>query len=296
MNANHLISSKEEDTAKIVPSCPTSEGRHAWLMKAGWACKKNGQSREETIAYLHANLTRDPSPVNEVEQAVDAIFGEAPKTIFRTGRLSAGRWPKSNSEEIRKLSASGFGINDLSAASPVKLKEGKPNTARVLQALFPGDPLLCVGSARKFVTIPLSEAVCIGHMLEMIVPSPMTSVWGRTKSGKQSQHTLEATGRRRFLVVEGDGTSREEQASVLRHLARYAPLALVVDSGGKSLHGWFYCQEMPELDIERLFAWACSLGADRQLWLRSQFVRMPDGLRDNGKRQRVVFFNPEVVR
>jgi hypothetical protein len=40
---------------------------------------------------------------------------------------------------------------------------------------------------------------------------------------------------------------------------------------------------------------AVSLGADPATWLKSQFVRMPDGLRDNGKRQRVLYFNPKLV-
>ncbi len=42
--------------------------------------------------------------------------------------------------------------------------------------------------------------------------------------------------------------------------------------------------------------YAVSLGADHKLWSRSQFVRMPDGLRDNGKRQVVFYFNPKVIK
>jgi len=32
------------------------------------------------------------------------------------------------------------------------------------------------------------------------------------------------------------------------------------------------------------------------IWTRSQFVRLPDGLRQNGARQCVYYFNPEVIR
>jgi hypothetical protein len=42
--------------------------------------------------------------------------------------------------------------------------------------------------------------------------------------------------------------------------------------------------------------YAVSLGADAATWTRSQFVRMPDGLRENGNRQVVYFFNPEVMK
>ena len=89
---------------------------------------------------------------------------------------------------------------------------------------------------------------------------------------------------------------RDLCAALLLHLAEKAPLALAVHSGGKSLHGWFYCADVPEEKILGVFNYAVSLGADRANWTRSQFARMPDGLRENGRRQTVYFFNPEVVK
>jgi hypothetical protein len=86
-------------------------------------------------------------------------------------------------------------------------------------------------------------------------------------------------------------------ASLLAHLTRYAPLALAVFSGGKSLHGWFYCDGQPEDQVRRFMRYAVSLGADPATWTRNQMVRMPDGTRTdaNGARQTVHYFNPEVV-
>lgn len=52
----------------------------------------------------------------------------------------------------------------------------------------------------------------------------------------------------------------------------------------------------PEERLRRFMRYAVALGADRATWTRSQFVRMPDGTRDNGERQTVYFFNPEVIR
>jgi hypothetical protein len=43
-------------------------------------------------------------------------------------------------------------------------------------------------------------------------------------------------------------------------------------------------------------AYAHALGADPVTWSRHQFVRMPDGTRESGRRQTVWFFNPEVIR
>ena len=39
--------------------------------------------------------------------------------------------------------------------------------------------------------------------------------------------------------------------------------------------------------LRRFMNYAVSLGADPATWTRSQFVRMPDGARDHGKRQTV---------
>jgi hypothetical protein len=82
-------------------------------------------------------------------------------------------------------------------------------------------------------------------------------------------------------------------AALILELSRVAPLASVVHSGGKSLHAWFYCSNQKEEDLHKFMRYAVSLGADSHTWLRSQFVRMPDGCRSNGKRQTAYFFDPD---
>jgi hypothetical protein len=124
----------------------------------------------------------------------------------------------------------------------------------------------------------------------------MTARTGLTQDGKVSEHTLASTGARRFLVIEQDGGTTDEQAAILLHLAQRAPLAMAVHSGSKSIHGWFYCQGQPEEFLRRFMRYAVSLGADPATWTRSQFVRMPDGTRDNDNRQTVFYFNHEVIK
>jgi hypothetical protein len=124
----------------------------------------------------------------------------------------------------------------------------------------------------------------------------MSAKFGVTKGGKKSQHTLSNTGPRRFLVIEQDSGSLDEQAAVLAHLAKKAPLALVVHSGGKSLHGWFFCEGRSEESLRQFMNGAVTIGADSATWPPLQFVRMPDGLRDGGARQVIHYFNPEVLK
>jgi hypothetical protein len=71
---------------------------------------------------------------------------------------------------------------------------------------------------------------------------------------------------------------------------------MAVHSGGKSLHGWFFCAGECEETLKNFMRSAVLLGADRATWTRSQFVRMPDGQRENGARQTVYFFNPDAAK
>src|SRR4029077_4454561 len=137
-----------------------------------------------------------------------------------------------------------------------------------------------------------------GRLKEMalIVPSPMSAQTGRTQEGEESEHTLENTGPRRFLVIEQDSGSVDEQSAILLHLAERAPLALAVHSGSKSIHGWFFAAGQPEERLRAFMRYAVSLGADRATWTRSQFVRMPGGTRTDGNPQVVYFFNPKIIK
>ena len=225
------------------------------------------------------------------------------------------RWLGRDFVLIESVAHAGNGVVDLWEESPVRLDSNEPNTDEVIDLLFPGNSLLCCGWTRHhFDTRPRTHWYKLQD-LQFIVPSPMTAPRGLTQQHKLSPHALSNTGPRRFLIVEFDfeaSNSAEEArllerlategrdvrdlcAALLMHLAEKAPLALAVHSGQKSLHGWFYCAGVPEEKVWGFFQYAVLLGADRANWNRSQFARMPDGRRENGKRQIVYFLNPQVV-
>ena len=174
----------------------------------------------------------------------------------------------------------------------------EPVTEALVDALFPGNPFLCCSRYidRAFGTGTREEWRGKLAALQFIMPSPMTAEEGRTQKGELSTRTLENTGLRRFLVIEFDHGTTDTHAAVLWHLARLAPLVLVVHSGGKSLHGWFSCLGEDEEKLRRFMRYSAVLGADPATWTRCQFVRMPDGLRRKpGQfpvRQQIFHFNP----
>ena len=232
-------------------------------------------------------------PRNEIVAAVQNALPCAWRPNSNAALAPAvAKWPGVNQEQREAIIGEGYGLVDLWEISPYRIEDNDQHTEEIIDRLFPDNPLLCCGrSSQEFDTRPREDWRGELSELALIVPSPMAALSGTTKDGRESKHALDNTGPRRFLICEFDSGTVNEHAAILIHLAGYAPLVCAVHSGGKSLHGWFYVAGQPDAKIEKFFRYAVSLGADKATWTRSQFVRMPDGTRDNGNRQTVFFLN-----
>jgi hypothetical protein len=271
------------------------EGFHNWLFRAARALWKCGRDEPDIVAILESAATTCGRRVTTREIA-DAVKNSR-ASAFQPASLQWQAWPSVNTEQREAITASGFGLVDLWEISPIRFEDAAAHTEKIIDVLFPGNPWLCVAATQsKFKTCRREELRGELSKLALIVPSPMTARTGYTQEGNESEHSLENTGPRSFLVIEQDRGTIDEQSAILYHLAQRAPLALAVHSGSKSLHGWFYCAGVAEQKVSRFFRYAVALGADSTLWTPSQFARMPDGLRDKDNRQTVYFFNPEVIR
>jgi hypothetical protein len=280
--------------ADIIANPPRSgQGFHFWLFRAACALWKCGRKEHEIAAILENAATTCGRRVTrrEVEDAVR----NSERSAFQLASSRQSPWPSLNTQQREAVLASRLGLVDLWEFSPIRLDHNEPRTEEIIDALFPGNPLLCGGqSSYEFTTRSREEWRGRLAALQLIVPSPMMARIGHTQDGRESAHTLETTGPRRFLIIEQDSGTIDDQSGVLLHLAERAPLALAVHSGGKSIHGWFYCAGQSEERLRRFMWYAVGLGSDPSTWTRSQFVRMPGGTRANGNRQVVYFFNPEV--
>lgn len=291
----------------LLAACPAAgAGVHSWLFRLARVLHPFYADKGEMaalIASAAAGCGRDV-PAGEIEKAIansEACAWQPGKKARRAGGAGGG-WPKPNFKQIEAIASApdAPGLVDLWEASPIRFEDEEPATEAIVDALFPGNPLLCCGHYidHDFGTGTREEWRGKLAALQFIVPSPMTAEEGRTKEGKLSTHCLDNTGPRRFLVIEFDGGAADTHAAVLWHLARLAPLALVVHSGGKSLHGWFACAGQDEDKLHKFMRYAVVLGADPPTWSRCQFVRMPDGRRPGRKkgewpvRQQVFHFNP----
>ena len=270
------------------------EGIHDWLFRV--ARQLHAHRSPEDISHLLKSALADCGravPDREIREAVEnsrACAWEPSRAPGWTEKRPT--WPAVNEARRQKIVADGSGLADLWELSPVRLEDNDPHSEEIIDRLFPGSPLLCCGqSMAVFDTKPRENWRGELAKLQLVVPSPMLTVEGVTKDGKPSRHTLANTGPRRFVVTEFDSGTLDEQAALSIHLAHYAPLVCALHSGGKSLHGWFLVAGQPEDRVRRFFSHAVGLGADPATWTRSQFVRMPDGTRENGRRQTVYFLN-----
>jgi hypothetical protein len=99
-----------------------------------------------------------------------------------------------------------------------------------------------------------------------------------------------AKSNRKWLVIEGDLGSLEEQWWIAHELAQSRPLACACWSGNKSLHSWFDVEGLGDEERFEFYAHAIELGiSDAATWRPAHIVRLPGGLNHaTGQRQRII--------
>jgi hypothetical protein len=177
----------------------------------------------------------------------------------------------------------------------------------VLPRLFPAWGLVCCGMQEWHTVIGTVEVwLRTGKLGEYqyIVPNLMKATKLYDADGKLEVDKLGRPSVRKqtnvlarlYIVPEWDQATHDEQAAYIVWLSQYAPLVMVVDSGGKSLHPWYNTKGMSQKQLEDFFGLGCKLGADRSKWDAHGYVRLPGGWRSKyKKRQRIVYFNPNLI-
>jgi hypothetical protein len=326
---------------ELLEHCPTAgDGVHHWIFKTAlhlWA-----HFDEPTICQLlRASSQNCGRPIGRLEAEIADQVKNAyrhrwqprdPLAFARAARVPVDhvrspftpklppphRWPEADTLAIQSIVASDIHLADLCEHSPVKFDDDSSHAEEIIDVLFPGNPLLCVGkNTYDFDTC--RRETWRGHLsqLPLMVPNPMLDTIGLTGAGRLSKHSKANTADWVYLVVEfdfaefgRDGKTLSRWAPLVRqwraldktvadgcaalhlHLAERLPLVCVVHSGGKSLHGWYYAFGTSDRQLRHFMDYAVTIGADHHTWLRSQFVRIPDGLRENGRRQRAFYFDP----
>jgi hypothetical protein len=305
----------------LLETCPIAgEGVNRWLFCVALKLHLLGV-KPDVIEQLLEEATLDCGRYVSPTEIERAVKNSAPDAL--KNRPWIRKWPLRNFEQIEAIGLGGIKLAELRRLSPVPLESSHSEAEAIIDALFPGNPFICAGTEldRYLLTRPREEWRGFLGKQQFIVPSAMTKRKGLTQEKKLSFRSLDNVGPRHYLVIEFDfvehGPKGHETAAapMLQRLAatgvtiadlcasihwelqKLWPAALILHSGGKSLHGWYPCLGIDEQRLNRFMRYAVSLGADPATWNPVQFVRMPEGLRrPNGIRQEIHYFNPTAAK
>jgi hypothetical protein len=198
-----------------------------------------------------------------------------------------------------------MGPADFWELSPVRLSDSPEDDWRRLLGLFHSDDIVWIGGkydscgddepeakkthCRKFFR-PVEE-----WLKEPQAPNQLTCP-STFKPGTHSRCNT-AVLVRRFFVIESDILDKDQMSAVINWCRTFMRLRAIVDTAGKSLHGWFEPPK-PEL-IEELRVLLPNLGRvdgaeptlDPALFKLAQPCRLPGALR-GGKYQSLLYLDP----
>jgi hypothetical protein len=152
----------------------------------------------------------------------------------------------------------------------------------------------CIDMAHKATVKFLNEWKPNKTFPKLQYITPSYYYWTTAEGGDKSDFNV---GERLYCVIEFDDGHWREQRALLAYLERrYRSngfvLFMIVDSGGKSLHGWFTAYGISEYKLCTFCRAAKQLGADKTTFSPSQWVRMPNGWNvAKQRRQQILFFD-----
>lgn len=239
--------------------------------------------------------TRRPIKMSEVKRAVERAYQTTLPDNPNFQKKEKPRWiPEKTRQSPYRGIPKGITPGALWEASPDRIDQDMTQEI-IMSWLFPNDDaLVCVGkSTYEFHAAPWRKFKDL-QSCQFIVPCYLTAKYGMTQDGKLSMHCLDNCGPRRFFVCDFDEPKSADHPSIIWQLRKTFDLVMVVSSGGKSLHGWFWVEPDEEEDFWKA---AIPLGADPAIMRnRSSFVRLPMGTRENGNRQSVIYFDQSKIR
>jgi len=144
--------------------------------------------------------------------------------------------------DVAKIVTQPLPLEELTASSPTPVKDLTPEEMmKAHLGLFRPSDLLWVAAkpTRVYSTNFRRAEEWLGQL-----PSACVFLSGSTYKNRFGSRRMENLDNTRFCVFEHDRFGRETTAAIFRHAeAQGMPLVAVVDSGGKSVHGWCLADE-----------------------------------------------------
>src|SRR5882724_712692 len=227
----------------------------------------------------------------------DANFVERRLTVSDRARITE----RERSERMRVRAMKAFPhilkkyrwpYDEILEDSPEDVTGDEANHWKLLLGRFKPDDVVWIGERNDSGNVVNSiNFRTVGEWLKMEwAPHPFVcpSVFKNSSLSRSNESVLA----RRFLVVESDLLTKDEVGTVFHYLVTCGlKLVAVVDTAGKSLHGWFEFPDDEELlnDLRLILP---ALKCDPKMLTASQPARLPGAMRGE-KRQRLIFLAKE---
>ena len=175
---------------------------------------------------------------------------------------------------------------DMFEESPIPIPDAPQAQYEAMLSLFKPDDIVWIGGVKDSGNHPQHFKTAT----EWLQTPPQGQF---TTAGVFAPDTISRSNEnvvaRRYLVIESDTLTKPEMGAVFQLMRDLFKMKLyaVVDTAGKSLHGWL---EMPKKEwFDQLKAFLIPLGCDPATFKPSQPVRMP-GVKRNDKTQSLLWF------
>ena len=285
------------------------QGHNASLLRVASICYKMGVSYEDTLAHLESQY--DPARMDAHTAPRRAVA----RVWEHDGELSAivdnhdPDLPQRQEELLLRFRR--MSVGEVLERSPHKDPKGVP-TPHVVKSLFAPGEIVNVqrsaveaGSLSTVADFPefLRHTRTRTDDWKFLNPAHFKKVEGvpnptPDNPDKVSTRCNNNVKARPWIVLEMDDPDQkkvERFTGFAMQMAKFAPLHMVVDTGGKSLHFWFDGREADKATTKEFFKLACLHGGDPRLAVKSQIARMPNVSpeKDGRRRQDLIYFDPD---
>lgn len=271
-----------------------------------------GHTPEEVFRAIRQHTRADGRrvPDREIAQAIEKAVRDCAGAKWSSDNKPAAPPPpfRDVGRVMRAIQSEGKGWTeaDIWEASPVRIDWKPPEDApHLLRALYRPEDSLFIGD--RFDTRPRAVAEILASLEAgepvppHIIPNPLTGKPGPTKDGGESFRADSCVCAFRFAVAEFDELPRDAQ---IRFWAGVdLPVCALIDSGGKSIHGWIRIDGITSAEAwtreveETLFRFLVPLGVDKTCRNEARLSRLPGHYRTEKARwQRLLYLAPQGRR
>ena len=280
------------------------EGHNSGLLSVATTCYWMGVSADDTLAHLRDIYDQDRTDYRTAPaRAVNRVWeydGAVP--IDNDGELAAPReelllrFRRTPISEFVELSP----IKDAGTMAPIDVIKGMFDADDIINIQFTGRE---AGTLMKVSDLPADldpykflNPSTFKKVGGIDVKQPDGSMKRMTRCNANVKHRPYMLLECDYKLDDPDGPAKVERFnSVILAMAKFIPLIMVMDSGGKSIHALFAIGDTPPKTVATFFSLAVMYGADKQMAVRSQIARMPNVSSAGAGRgpQTVLYFDPD---